>query len=107
MYEFQLNGNALIADRVGLGPVNQVALVYTEPVTDGYADLLDEARTEDGFRMGFHAKVVPVDPDRSKIPPLLPKARGIYDVSAPSSAAKGCEDWANFDTLVKASRTWC
>jgi hypothetical protein len=59
MYDIQLNGYALIADRTGLGPVVQVALVYTEPVTVGDADFLDHARTPDGFRMGFRAKVVP------------------------------------------------
>ena len=106
MYDIQLNGYALIADRTGLGPVKQIALVYTEPVTDGDADFLDEARTRDGFRMGFRAKVVPVDLDPDKIGPLLRKARRIYDEEAPPEGAKGCEDCASFDTLVNASRTW-
>lgn len=106
MYDVQLNGYALIADRVGLGPVNQVALVYTEPVTDGDADSLDEARTQEGFRMGFRAKVVPVDLDPGKIPPLLRKARRIFVAKEPPTGAKGCEDCANFETLVSASQTW-
>ncbi len=106
MYEVQLNGYALIADHVGLGPVKQIALVYTEPATDGDADFFNEAGTKDGFRMGFRAKVVPVDLDPSMIAPLLRKARRIYDASSPPGGAKGCEDCANFDTLVSASQSW-
>jgi hypothetical protein len=106
MYEVQLNGYALIANRVGLGPVNQIALVYTEPVTDGDAKLLDDASTNDGFRMGFHAKVVAVDLDPSKIPPLLRKARRIFDAKKPPTGARGCEDCADFDMLLSASQAW-
>jgi hypothetical protein len=106
MYKVQLNGYALIADQVGLGPVKQVALVYTEPVTDGDANLLDEARTRDGFRMGFRAKVVTVDLDPGKIPPLLREARRIFDAEKPPAGARGCKDCANFDTLVGASQAW-
>jgi PD-(D/E)XK nuclease superfamily len=106
MYDVQLNGYALIADGVGLGPVRQTALVYTEPVTDGDAKFLNEARTDRGFRMDFHAKVVPVALDPGKIPPLLRKARRIFDYSEPPPEARGCEDCANFDTLVNASQNW-
>jgi hypothetical protein len=106
MYEVQLNGYALIADHVGLGPVKQIALVYTEPVTQGDADFYDEARTEDGFRMGFRAKIAPVKLDPGSILPLLRKARKIYDVGEPPAGAKGCEDCANFEILVKASQLW-
>ncbi len=106
MYEIQLNGYALIADAIGLGPVKQIALVYTEPVTHGDANFLDEARTQEGFRMGFHAKVVPIGLDPGKIPPLLRQARRIYDEETPPDGAKGCEDCANFDTLLGASQAW-
>ncbi|MGP8075729.1 MAG: PD-(D/E)XK nuclease family protein [Thermoplasmata archaeon] len=106
MYEIQLNGYALIANRIGLGPVEQVALVYTEPMTNGDADFLDQARTHDGFRMGFQAKVVPVDLEPGKIPPLLRQARRIYDEKAPPDGAKGCKDCAKFDALVSASQAW-
>jgi PD-(D/E)XK nuclease superfamily len=106
MYEVQLNGYALIADRVGLGPVKQVALVYTEPVTHGAPDFFDEARTREGFRMGFHAKVLPVELDPGMIPPLLRQARRIFDANRPPMGAPGCEDCANFDTLLGASQAW-
>lgn len=106
MYEVQLNGYALIANSVGLGPVKQIALVYTEPVIDGDVDFLDRARTQEGFRMGFQAKVVPVDLEMGMIKPLLRKARGIYDASSPPVGAKGCEDCANFEALLNASQSW-
>ena len=106
MYEVQLNGYALIADGVGLGPVTQIALVYTEPMTDGDADFYAEARTEKGFRMGFRAKIAPVALDLDSIQPLLRKARRIYDGREPPTGTKGCEDCANFNTLVSASQAW-
>jgi hypothetical protein len=106
MYDVQLNGYALIADRVGLGPVNQIALVYTEPETDGDANFFDEASTQSGFHMGFRAKVVYVDLDPGKIPPLLRRAREIFDAEKPPTGTPGCEDCENFDTLVSASQTW-
>lgn len=106
MYEIQLNGYALIANRVGLGPVKQIALVYTEPITEGDAEFLDGARTQEGFWMGFRAKIVPVELDPDKIRPLLRRARKIYDEKDPPAGARGCEDCANFDTLVTASQGW-
>ena len=106
MYEVQLNGYALIADRAGFGPVDQVALVYTEPVTEGEPDFLNEARTEDGFRMGFQAKVVPVELDPGRMQPLMQRVREIYDQEGPPTGTDGCEDCADLDALLKASRTW-
>jgi hypothetical protein len=106
MYDVQLNGYALIADRVGLGPVNQIALVYTEPVTDGDADFFDAASTQNGFQMGFRAKVVSVDLDPGKIPHLLRRAGEIFDAERPPTGTPGCEDCENFETLMRASRTW-
>jgi len=106
MYDVQLNGYAMIADRIGLGPVKQIALVYTEPVTSGDAEFYSRARTREGFLMGFHAKVVPVDLSLRMISPLLNRARAIYDLDAPPLGAVGCEDCASFEALVSASRSW-
>jgi hypothetical protein len=106
MYEIQLDGYAMIADRVGLGPVEQIALVYTEPVTDGDPELLDGALTDDGFSMGFRAKIVPVSLDANKLRPLLEEARRIYDATEPPQGARNCQNCANFDTLVQASARW-
>lgn len=106
MYEVQLNGYAMIADRVGLGPVEQVALVYTEPVTDGDAEFLDGARTPDGFRMGFRAKTLLVKLDPTKVASLLKRAQGIYEEKSPPPGVKDCKDCARFDALVSASRSW-
>jgi hypothetical protein len=107
IYEVQLNGYAMIADQLGMGPVKELALVYTEPVTDGDANFLDQARTEHGFRMDFHAKVVPVTLDPSgRVRPLLREARRIFDREAPPKGAKRCDDCENFETLVSASQSW-
>ena len=91
---------------MGLGPVRQVALAYTEPMTEGGADFFEEAQLPLGFRMGFHAKIVDVDLDPAIIPPLLRKARKIHDASNPPEGTPGCEDCSNFETLMLASKTW-
>ncbi len=106
IYEVQLNGYALIADHLGMGPVRQVALVYTEPMTKGDPDFFEHARTPEGFRMGFHAKVVPVALEPDTVLPLLRKAVEIFGSESPPQGAAGCEDCSNFELLRDASRKW-
>jgi hypothetical protein len=107
MYDVQLNGYAMIADQLGMGPVRDIALVYTEPVTDGNPAFLDGARTDRGFRMDFHAKVVRVKlAPAARIPPLLRTARRIYDAEEPPEGRERCKDCMNFDALLSASRAW-
>ena len=102
-YEVQLNAYALIAERLGLSPVSKLALVYMEPATDketsNEPDLVD-AR---GFVMAFHANVVPVEIRlTSLLPPLLRKARDIWDMETPPKAARACKDCAAVDGLLES-----
>lgn len=101
-YEVQLNAYALIAERQGLSPVSKLALVYMEPATDKEMAQEPELVDAKGFTMGFHAKVVPVGlRTRSLLPPLLRKARGIWDMDAPPLAAVGCKDCQAVDGLLE------
>ena len=94
-YEVQLNAYALIAERQGLSPVSKLALVYMEPATDKETALEPGLVDDRGFTMGFLAKVVPVQLRQAQLlPPLLRKARGIWDMDAPPPAGRDCKDCA-------------
>ena len=48
-----------------------------------------------GFVMGFHAKIVPVALRQpTLLPPLLRKARSIWDMKTPPASARDCKDCA-------------
>jgi hypothetical protein len=59
-YETQLNAYAYIGERLELSPVGRLALVYMEPQTEEETVLNPELADEQGFIMGFAAKVVEV-----------------------------------------------
>ncbi len=106
IYEVQLNGYAAIAEVRGLGPVDRLALVYTEPVTDGHSSLYESAQTEEGFALGFRATIDEVPLNPSILPPLMRQARKIYDAPHPPAGAPGCEDCARFHELWTAAQGW-
>ena len=94
-YEVQLNAYALIAESQGLAPVSKLALVYMEPATDKDTAFEPSLVDDRGFVMGFHANIVPVTlRQASLLPPLLRKARSIWDMKTPPASAKGCNDCA-------------
>jgi PD-(D/E)XK nuclease superfamily len=94
MYEAQLNAYAHIGERTNIKPVSGLALVYTEPVADD-ATTQDEANlTENGFRLGFSAHIVPVEIKPRLVPSLLRKARTILDFPKPPLGLPDCEDCA-------------
>ena len=101
-YEVQLNAYALIAERQGLSPVSKLALVYMEPATDKETAKEPGLVDDRGFTMGFQAKVVPVELRQATLlPPLLRKARSIWDMDTPPKGAKDCKDCAAVDGLLE------
>ena len=101
-YEVQLNAYALIAERQGLSPVSKLALVYMEPATDKETAKEPGLVDDRGFTMGFQAKVVPVELRQATLlPPLLRKARSIWDMETPPKGAKDCKDCAAVDGLLE------
>ncbi len=100
IYEAQLNGYAYIANRVNMGPVSQLALVYMEPQTDQQKASHPASVNERGFVMELSARVVSVrlDPD-GIIPPLLKRAQEIFDMERPPEGNRACKDCAAIDEL--------
>ncbi len=101
-YEVQLNAYALIAERQGLSPISKLALVYMEPDTGKETASEPGLVDSKGFVMGFHAKVVPVALRQAQLlPPLLRKARRIWDMAVPPAGAKDCKDCAAVNGLLE------
>ena len=106
-YETQLNAYAFIGERLGeplgISPVGRLALVYMEPQTEEETALNPKLADEQGFTMGFAAKVVEVDlkPDKL-IPPLLRKVRAIAEMDRPPGGTPGCKDCEALDSLIDA-----
>lgn len=99
LYETQLNVYATIAARVGPQPVSGLALIYMEPQT-GAEMAKDGGNCRDaGFAMQFSAYILPVQIKPSIIPPLLKRAREIFDATAPPSSREGCIDCRLFAEL--------
>ena len=92
MYEVQLNGYALIAESLGMGHVEALGLIYCEPPTNDDDGNLDACVGDHGFKMPFRATAVPVGLDRTLIPPLLERAKGILGMEKPPQAREGCKD---------------
>jgi len=101
MYEVQLNGYRLIAEKCGLPPVRALYLVYMEPVTNGdcsYAGCC----SNDGFAMNFSARVLPIEIKPKLVGPLLAKTREIFEMPSPPPAGPGCKNCALVEELVAA-----
>ena len=101
-YRVQLNTYAYIAERLGLSPVTRLALVYMEPSTD--EEIAREPGLVDslGFVMGFRAKVVDVELRMERlVPPLLRKAKRIFDMEKPPPSGRKCRDCQALDGLME------
>ncbi len=105
MYEAQLNAYAHIGERTGLEPVSQLALVYTEPVSDKAATGKDSNLTENGFRLDFSANILPVKIKPNLVPSLLKKAKKILDSPKPPIGLTDCEDCAALADLFRLSKS--
>ena len=100
MYEVQLNVYAAIANRLGLGPVEGLALIYMEPLTELEAG--DNSRCgRGGFDMGFEAQIVPVGLNPALMPPLLVKVRQLIESLHPPAGAEGCRDCPRIKALAR------
>lgn len=98
MYEVQLNGYAFLARAVLGRQVSGLALVYMEPVTDPDAVADADNARDDGFALGFRARVVKVTQDLGRIEDLLGRFRQLYDGDAPAGTP-GCKDCVQVDRL--------
>lgn len=99
LYRVQLNAYAMIGENNGLNPVSDLALIYMEPVTDGQSLANGLNYRDDGFAMGFAAGIHKVALELAAIPPLLAKAREIYEMGAAPDGCGGCHDCQHLDEL--------
>ena len=102
-YRAQLNAYAYIGERAGYSPVSKLALVYMEPATDEETAQEPALVDHHGFSMGFQARLVPVDLAADElVPPLLRRARGIYEMATPPPGRRNCRDCAATQRLLEA-----
>lgn len=101
VYEAQLNGYAFIGNRMGFSPVNQLTLIYMEPISDSQTVQRPDVIDDTGFWMQLKATVVKVEikPD-SLIPTLLQKARKIHDMDRPPVGRSDCNDCLALDLII-------
>ena len=104
MYQTQLNGYALIAEGLGMGHVEALGLVYGEPPANDQDDGLDALVSDVGFSMPFKATAMPIELDRSLIPPLLRKAKTLLEMKNPPESQEGCENCRLVDELIGYSK---
>jgi len=95
----QLNAYAYIARKLGWNAVSALALIYTEPVTTDEAAVGEAARREDGFALGFAAKIVPVKLDEAMLAPLFAHAAELHASAAPPAGREGCADCGNLEKI--------
>ena len=101
IYETQLNSYAWLAEMLGMGKVSTLGLIYFEPLTDISTECIDDFADADGFSMKFSAKVLPLDLQLDRIPPLLHQVRSIFDLAKAPTGRDGCRDCKLLDGLLK------
>ena len=100
MYQVQLNGYALIGNEKGLTPINDLALIYMEPLTDKAVDIHDGNYRDNGFALGFSPKILRVELNPSKIYPLLAQVREIYEMPSAPCCHTYCKDCESVEALA-------
>lgn len=91
-YNVQLNAYARIAADCGPWPVSHLALVYMEPATKGHSVNYCGNCREDGFVMGFRARVVEIPLGDGLLKDAMARTREIFDQSDAPDGAPGCSD---------------
>ncbi len=90
IYRVQLNGYAMIAETIYQRPVVGLGLIHFETVTDIVS--ADGLVDGEGFKMGFRAKLLPLERDREIVPSLLARAKAIHDLPQPPAGRNACRD---------------
>jgi len=88
-YNVQLNAYARIAVDCGLAPISHLALVYLEPVTDDDVENYCDNCREDGFVMGFQARVVDVQLDDGLLRQAMARTRALFEKADAPDAYPG------------------
>lgn len=102
LYMVQLNSYGFLAERLGMGHVTGLGLVYFEPLTE--TDNIDSRLSRHGFDLGFSTHTVPVELCTARIPMLLHGAREIFDSPLPTPAPN-CRDCALVGQMLSLATT--
>lgn len=100
MYETQLNAYAFIGGQQGISPISNLALIFTEPVTDEAATTCDEHHRNNGFIMGFSVYIKQVLLNPSSIKVLLAKTKQIYELDEVPPHTGGCKNCESLEGLI-------
>ncbi len=101
MYETQLNAYARIGEECGLAPVSDLALIYTEPLTDDDSASDDANHNGGGFAMGFTVHIVDVPLDGEILDPLMARVREVYELRGSPPGRYGCKDCQQLGSLLE------
>jgi hypothetical protein len=102
LYATQLNCYAFIASRLvernPLSPISGISLTFFEPI----AGVLDNSISEDGPHMSFRISWKPLKLRCERlIPPLLARAREIFELDQPPAHSQTCRDWESLARLLR------
>jgi hypothetical protein len=102
MYRVQLNGYALIFEKLGMGKIGGLGLVYYEPQGDAPVNSFNAVIQDDGFVMPFkaHIKKIDLDPE-GIVKPLLKEVREMVDRNVVPEGREGCKDCRRLGEVVK------
>ena len=93
MYRVQLNAYSYIFEKLGMGTVGGLGLVYYEPCGDAPVEDVEVVVRQDGFVMPFKACLKKVDENAERIiPALLKVVRGVVSSNVVPEGRDGCED---------------
>jgi hypothetical protein len=103
MYEIQMNCYGLIAQKIGIGSVYGLGLIYYEPIMDIEDNDRDLLIQRDRFYLRFSAKLITVNFQPDRILPLLRKVREICERSDSPEPRPDCRDCYRLESLLRVS----
>lgn len=100
IYNTQLNAYAYITEKLGLGIIEKLYLVYFEPPeSKNFAKIAEKYTTKEGFEMPFVPKIHEIKKDTEIIEKLMDKAYEIYTKNLPPERNKDCKNCTNLNKI--------
>lgn len=100
IYNTQLNAYAYITEKLGIGIIEKLYLVYFEPPESKiFAKIANKYTTKQGFEMPFFPKIHEIKKDTKTIEKLMDKAYEIYVKTMPPKMAKNCKNCTKLDSI--------
>ena len=101
MYRVQLNGYAMIFEKLGMGKIAGLGLVYYEPQGDAPTVSFGTVIQDDGFVMPFKAYLKKIELDAEGIVrPLLKEVREMVDRNVVPKGNGDCQDCGRLGEVV-------